>query len=130
MGILPTNRSRFSRFFLVFAGLALFVFTWGLQYKVSLYDPPQATSHSIPQAKLLSEDEQALVMDGATVSDTAEPAAVALSAVVFPFFLAAAAVAVLSKYLTNQDLQCDRSWAALPFASMSAFLFRPPPALS
>jgi hypothetical protein len=39
--------------------LAIFVFTWGLQYKLSLYDPPQAASHHIPQAKLLSKNEQA-----------------------------------------------------------------------
>lgn len=42
----------------MFLGLALCVFTWGLQYKLSLYDPPQSASHQIPKAKLLSKEEQ------------------------------------------------------------------------
>jgi len=42
----------------MFAGLASCVFLWGLQYKLSLYDPPQASSHQVPMAKLLSRDEQ------------------------------------------------------------------------
>jgi hypothetical protein len=46
-------------FFLILLGLGLSVFGWGLQYKLSLYDPPQASSHQMPQAKLLSQDEQA-----------------------------------------------------------------------
>ena len=41
-----------------FLGLAICVFAWGLQYKLSLYNPPQAASHQIPTAKLLSRDEQ------------------------------------------------------------------------
>lgn len=37
--------------------LAFCLFAWGLQYKLSLYDPPQAASHHIPTAKLLSKNE-------------------------------------------------------------------------
>ena len=47
----------------MFLGLAFCVFGWGLQYKLSLYDPPQAVSHEIPQAKLISKDEQSLTTD-------------------------------------------------------------------
>src|ERR1022692_1459259 len=39
-------------------GLAFCLFTWGLQYKLSLYDPPEAASHHVPTAKLLSKNEQ------------------------------------------------------------------------
>lgn len=55
------RKSRLFRFigFTTYMALAIFVFTWGLQYKLSLYDPPQAVSHQIPQAKLLSKNEQA-----------------------------------------------------------------------
>ncbi len=42
----------------MFLGLSFCVFTWGLQYKLSLYDPPQSASHQIPKAKLLSKEEQ------------------------------------------------------------------------
>jgi len=38
--------------------LAFCLFAWGLQYKLSLYDPPQAASHHVPKAKLLSKNEQ------------------------------------------------------------------------
>ncbi|MES2222967.1 MAG: hypothetical protein V4587_18600, partial [Acidobacteriota bacterium] len=46
---------------LLLLGLAVAVFTWGLQYKLSLYDPPQAITRNMPRAKLLSADEQAAV---------------------------------------------------------------------
>ena len=52
-------RPNLSRFSFVFLGLAISVFAWGLQYKLSLYDPPHSTSHEIPEAKLLSRNEQA-----------------------------------------------------------------------
>jgi len=39
-------------------GLAICVFAWGLQYKLSLYDLPQTTAPHVPMAKLLSRDEQ------------------------------------------------------------------------
>jgi hypothetical protein len=42
----------------MFTALACCVFLWGLQYKLSLYDPPQAASHHVPMAKLLSKNEQ------------------------------------------------------------------------
>lgn len=56
------RRSRSSNLLgnLTFLGLAICVFTWGLQYKLSLYEPPQAVSHRVVQAKLLSEDEQSI----------------------------------------------------------------------
>ena len=34
------------------------VFTWGLQYKLSLYYPPHSSFHQVPEAKLLSKNEQ------------------------------------------------------------------------
>lgn len=39
-------------------GLAVCVFFWGLGYKLSLYAPPQTAPHRIPEAKLLSKNEQ------------------------------------------------------------------------
>jgi hypothetical protein len=49
---------------LLFLGLALCVFTWGLQYKLSLYDPPAAITHQIPTAKLLSNEELPRLAEG------------------------------------------------------------------
>ena len=34
------------------------IFVWGLQYKLSLYKSPTGQSRSIPEAKLLSQDER------------------------------------------------------------------------
>ena len=64
------NRPKLSRFSFVFLGLAISVFAWGLQYKLSLYDPPHCSSHEIPEAKLLSRNEQATVAEGFFVSST------------------------------------------------------------
>jgi hypothetical protein len=38
--------------------LGLCVFAWGLKYKLSLYDAPQAVSHHMAAAKLLSGKER------------------------------------------------------------------------
>lgn len=48
---------------LVFLGLAISVFTWGLEYKLSLYEPPAAIAHQVPKAKLLSHDERLRTVD-------------------------------------------------------------------
>lgn len=37
--------------------LGLCVFAWGLQYKLSLYDAPQAPTFKVPMASLLSRNE-------------------------------------------------------------------------
>ena len=46
---------------IAFVLLAACVFLWGLEYKISLYFPPQATVRQIPTAKLLSKNEQKTV---------------------------------------------------------------------
>lgn len=43
---------------LALIGLALSVFGWGTGYKLSLYYPPNSSSHLMPHAKLLSKNEQ------------------------------------------------------------------------
>lgn len=48
------------RLVLGLAGLALSIVLWGLAYKLSLYAPAQNSFHSIPHAKLLSENERSL----------------------------------------------------------------------
>ena len=67
-------RPSFSRFTFVFIGLAISVFTWGLQYKLSLYYPPHSTYHQIPEAKLLSRNEQAPATDGILTGSAQTPA--------------------------------------------------------
>jgi hypothetical protein len=113
--------------------LALSVFAWGLQYKLSLYDPPQALSHTMPSAKLLSKDEQAIPSDSPLVNrgqDNAQSmhsllSVISLGVLAVWFFLAREGELLLAAgamlRLVNKPLcsQLDRS--------LTAFFFRPPP---
>lgn len=58
--VLTSTKSRQPRLLWVLTslGVAISVFLWGTQYKLSLYDPPQTASHQVPIAKLLSKKEQ------------------------------------------------------------------------
>lgn len=127
MSLLRPNRPGLSRFsFAVFA-LALSVFTWGLQYKLSLYDPPQAASHSLPVAKLLSKDEQAAVTKGVAAADTKVPGElVFFVGASFLFLLAHIPSIFVAKRRVAQDHR--RPMFISCSASMNAFFFRPPPA--
>ncbi|WP_446741682.1 hypothetical protein [Silvibacterium acidisoli] len=63
-----SKKRRFASWFVfTFLGLAMAVFAWGLAYKLSLYDPPQAVSRQMPQAKLLSREQQPSVEMKASV---------------------------------------------------------------
>jgi hypothetical protein len=112
-------------------GLAFCVFNWGLQYKLSLYDPPQAVSHEIPQAKLLSKDEQSLATRTPLIR-RARPAdeavLTALYSIFFAFFLALTAPRGLALY--GKYSHAHQPVRPFNFASLSAFFFRPPPVLA
>jgi len=128
MSLRPTIWARIFRPAIMFLGLALAVFTWGLQYKLSLYDPPEAVSHEIPQAKLLSRDEQT----GTTESSLTTKASVAdktmqtaLLGLLFSLFLVwntPRRLELFGKYSDiNQPVRPPGQ------ASLNAFFFRPPP---
>ena len=109
----------------VVVGLALSVFTWGLQYKLSLYDPPQAVSHSIPEAKLLNKDGQSAVTKIVTLADTKLPAELTLCLCAFFLFLLTHLPSILltrrfpRQNQSSRVLSCD--------TGLNAFFFRPPP---
>jgi hypothetical protein len=100
------------------------VFLWGLQYKLSLYDPPQAVSHKIPIAKLLSKDEQGATREAATTAkDSISEKGMFLAVVGF-------VVGLTSFYrpvLVRRKAEISRPWARQLDATLSAFSFRPPP---
>lgn len=112
---------------LLFLGLAVCVFTWGLQYKLSLYDPPQAASHQIPHAKLLSKNEQS-----GTTESQLEAGTRTLSRVIYA--VPAAAFMLLLLVLCAPDLQATGqreerardSWH-LRRALLNILAVRPPP---
>jgi len=109
-------------------GLALCVFTWGLEYKLSLYDPPHANSHEIPSAKLLSKDEQSATAK----SPLLEIGGVSIKAVpttIFTLFLSFVLAAKFMDCIRPVRSSWDPGRPKLPHApgSLNAFFFRPPP---
>ena len=73
MKLSDTFRPRLCRLSFVFIGLAISVFTWGLQYKLSLYYPKHSTYHQLPEAKLLSKNEQPAATKGLLMTSVKPP---------------------------------------------------------
>jgi len=124
-------RPNLSRFSFVFLGLAIAVFTWGLQYKLSLYDPPHSRSHQIPEAKLLSRNEQAPLVESLFVISTdAWP----IMAQILPFTLLAFVLANFRSHGTqifrHLGSEAKRPWRISSRPGLTAFFFRPPPSLT
>jgi len=125
-----TNRRALSWVTFAFLLLVLSIFTWGLEYKLSLYDPPQSTSHQMAQAKLLSkdQDEQAAVANSLLRSPPkASPQArnAFISSVFVLSFMVLLSLGALSEPHEGRD--SDRPWHVCSGASLNAFFFRPPP---
>jgi hypothetical protein len=119
-----------SRFWgILFAALALCVFLWGLQYKLSLYDPPQAASHHVPMAKLLSKNEQ---------SNTTEKSIYAQSSPTIKVLFAVFNVALFSLLIVcvfclrglNHRERVQNPSLPLQQALLESFFVRPPPVLT
>ena len=116
------------RAFLLALGLLMLsaaVFGWGLQYKLSLYHGKDATSHQIPEAKLLSQKERPTTGQAVSARPSELPA--------FPLFPVLIIVTVASglfqaaaRYVRTGSL--ERSRPPLPPCLQAIFL-RPPPVL-
>ena len=128
MELRRTSRPKLSSFTFVFVGLALAVFTWGLQYKLSLYDPPQSASHRMVEAKLLSKNEQATTNDGLLAGNFKAPAG-KWSASGYPVFVLP--LLVLASFrkpsAPHEGFDVERPWRIRCRASLDPFFFRPPP---
>jgi hypothetical protein len=111
---------------LLFTALACCVFLWGLQYKLSLYDPPRATSHQVPVAKLLSKNE---------LSDTQKTSAYTQTKPEIKFLLAVANVLPLILLMVwafgNSKLRLEIAANQPPLdlqqSLRESFFVRPPP---
>jgi hypothetical protein len=126
----PTTRPNLSRFTFVFIGLAICVFTWGLQYKLSLYYPPHSTYHQIPEAKLLSRNERAAATEGPLVIGTKAPSDIVHGCL----FTLALFVLVLGTLrmpgVSQREQERKRPWRVFCNPALNAFFFRPPPVLA
>lgn len=124
-------RPNLSRFSFAFLGLAIAVFAWGLQYKLSLYDPPHSISHQIPEAKLLSRNEQAPLVERLFTSSTDMWPAIAQ---ILPFTLLAFVLAAFqsrgTQIFRHVGGEAKRPWRISSRPALTAFFFRPPPSLT
>ncbi len=124
-------RPNLSRFSFVFLGLAISVFVWGLQYKLSLYDPPHSSSRQIPEAKLLSRNEQAPLVERLFVTSTGAGQVIEQ---ILPFTLLAFALVAFHSRATqifrHLGREARRPWRVSCRPGLTAFFFRPPPSLT
>jgi hypothetical protein len=123
------NKNRpFSRMsVLAFFALAFCVFMWGLQYKLSLYDPPEAASHDIPKAKLLSKNEQSSSSESPLVVRTKTSTRVIYSVPTVVFFILLLTAIVLNPPLSTQKGQRAGRFWRLRRAHLRTHFVRPPP---
>lgn len=123
----------FHGYLLPFVALALCVFTWGLQYKLSLYDPPQAASHQIPTAKLLSKDEQGTAKASPLINASSAfeaGAQITLPGLLFAFLLLALDLFYCRLAVILKGAAAEQPWHQRSRSSLNAFSFRPPPILA
>jgi uncharacterized membrane protein SpoIIM required for sporulation len=121
-----TYRPRLCRLSFVFIGLAISVFTWGLQYKLSLYYPKHSTYHQIPEAKLLSRNEQSTAADSLMMSAAKAPALVRTGLFTLTLFAWVLGLLPISG-ATRTETEHTRPWLVSLSTRLNAFFFRPPP---
>ena len=115
---------------LAFLGLAICVFTWGLQYKLSLYTPPQTASHQIPTAKLLSRDEQSGTPVSPLVLRTKTSTRVIYTVSASAYLIPMPALSVPTPPASGQrEQRAGRSWQMRRAILRTCFV-RPPPVIS
>lgn len=105
--------------------IALGIFVWGLQYKLSLYSASGSSSRSIPQAKLLSPYERP---GSVQTTEQLSPTLLPWPPLRFQFFLIAAVFAgVLFIQLVRAGALNPRDARQASNSICAFFFFRPPP---
>ncbi len=115
---------------LALLGLAFCVFAWGLEYKLSLYDPPQTASHQIPKAKLLSRDEQSSTAEHPLVIRSKTFTSVIYTAPTAVFLILLLAISLLNPPATTRVEKRANRLLHLHRAILNTLFVRPPPVLA
>ena len=105
--------------------LGVCVFLWGFGYKLSLYNLQQPTIHRVPEAKLLSKNEDSQAAEGIQQAQSlgrSQPP-------MLLFLFAAIAIAIAgtgasSRYFNEKSRAYEKLPSAIPIPSL---YFRPPP---
>jgi hypothetical protein len=106
------------------------IFAWGLQYKLSLYDPPHAASHQIPKAKLLSRDEQSSTAKSPLVIRTKTSSRIIYTAPTTVLLILLLAISLLSPPEPKRMEQLAHKLLNLHRAILNTLFVRPPPVLA
>lgn len=118
---------------LAFLALALAVVIWGTGYKLSLYDAPNAVSHQMPHAKLLSKNEWATTENSSVAVHGVDPNGklplLALPCICFVLSLASAAVSNTA-VSRDRERKATHPWRLRHSASLNFFFALPPPILA
>ena len=110
----------------MFFALAVSIFGWGLQYKLSLYEPHMVT-HAIPEAKLLSRDESEAQGGGNSIErQDPLPSPHVVVYVAALLFSAVLVLLVLGNQPRNAR-ELGRPWLRISRSGLNALFFRPPP---
>ena len=110
--------------------LAICLFAWGLQYKLSLYDPPEAASHHVPTAKLLSKNEQSSSTESPLVVRTRTSTKVIYTTPSFVAFILLLVLSIFNPSISGQRQQRASGLWNVRRAHLRAHFVRPPPVLA
>jgi hypothetical protein len=108
--------------------LGMCVFLWGLGYKLSLYEVHDPGVHPIPEAKLLSRNEDPTATDRLRdcLSCLSKPAGSMLLISIVVFWSGGETP---SRSVVIRDLALNERLPSLRNECLTRFFFRPPPAL-
>jgi hypothetical protein len=103
--------------------LGVCVFLWGFSYKISLYNVSQRSLHTVPDAKLLSKNEDRQAAKGVhrVLAESSRPMML-LQFVSIAFAMVAACIT--RRYLDERNLSNRRPQTA---SFIPSLYFRPPP---
>jgi len=117
------------RLSILFFTLGVSVFFWGLGYKLSLYETHAASIHRIPQAKLLSREEDGNAREALPDGLVRPPLAPVHTHSTLLLLMSWVFVTILRMNPDRQDFFIPGPWCLRLAEIQSAFRFRPPPAL-
>lgn len=117
------------RLSMLLAMLGVCVFLWGLGYKLSLYQVHTPSVHRIPEAKLLSRNEDPNATDSVRVCLPDVGTQNSGLTIIAALICIGSGCVTPDRKLATRSLQMREPVDSRSHASLTAFFFRPPPPL-